>query len=149
MITEEQERELASVPNVIHRSSDPNYSSLDDRVFYPVNAGQLRDLLGKVLTNLDAMGLPDRAHRAAKQLLVQELWRWWDGVYDNSTTSGGSLAPIVMANSSGRVVEGVEPSNRWGWRSEQEYLTSADVAGMSTAMGELLQDARVRLDVAP
>lgn len=107
---------------VVHRQSSPVYDILGDNVFYPVNHQQLRDLLGRLLTQIDAMVLPDRPHRAAKTLLTQQVWRWWDGVADNATTSYlGCIAPIVVANG-GRVVDGVEPSNRWGWESEAVWL---------------------------
>lgn len=121
-------------PVVIHRQTSPHYGLLDDDVYYPINHWQLRDLLGKVLTQLDAMGLPDRAHRAARSLLTQEVWRWWDGVHENATTSGaGSIAPVVTRGSNpntGAV------SNRWGWKSEAEYLGSL-TASSTEATGHI------------
>lgn len=107
---------------VIHHQTSAHYDILGDDVFYPVNHQQLRDLIGKLLTQLDAMALPDRAHKAAKTLLVQEAWRWWDGVADNSTTSyDGCIAPVVVANN-GRYVQDATASNRWGWESESTWL---------------------------
>lgn len=109
----------STVP-VMHRQFSPDYPITGDNVYYPVNHQQLRDLLGKLLTQLDAMALPDRAHRAAKTLLVQEAWRWWDGVAENATTSYlGCIAPIVLPEQVGGA-----PSNRWGWPSEDAYLAS-------------------------
>lgn len=109
---------------VMHRQTSPHYGLVDDDILYPVDHRQLRDLLGRLLTQLDAMGLPDRAHRAARHLLTQEVWRWWDGVHENATTSGGGcIAPIVM-NPDAVPGDGRPPSNRWGWPSEAAYLAS-------------------------
>jgi hypothetical protein len=116
-------------PAVIHRQTS-HYDILGDNVYYPVNHRQVRDLLGKLLTQLDAMALSDRAHGAAKSLLTREVWGWWNGVYENATTSyKGCLAPIVMNGDTAiiderTIVEPVAPSNRWGWQSEQTYLDS-------------------------
>lgn len=117
---------------VIHRQTSEHYDILGDDIYYPVNHQQLRDLLGKLLTQLDAMALPDRAHRATKTLLTQEVWRWWDGVAVNATTSyKGCIAPVVVHNG-GKVPKGVStdgvvheaaPSNRWGWESEAQWLS--------------------------
>lgn len=118
---------------VVHRQTSEYYDILGDNIYYPINHVQLRDLLGKLLTQLDAMALPDRAHKAAKTLLVQEIWRWWDGVAVNSTTSyKGCIAPIVARNG-GKVPKGCQgddgvvyeeaPSNRWGFESEEQWLS--------------------------
>lgn len=108
--------------SVVHHQSSPHYDLLGDDVYYPTSHRQLRDLIGKLLTQLDAMALPDRAHKAARTLLTQEAWRWWDTVADNATTSaGGCIAPVVLANG-GRYLEGVAASNRWGWDSEAAWL---------------------------
>jgi hypothetical protein len=105
---------------VIHHQRAGRYDILADNVHYPITHLQVRDLLGKVLTHLDAMGLPDRAHRAARTLLTAEVWRWWDGVYENATTSTqGCIAPIVTGNDPNG-----PHSNRWGWQSEADYLAS-------------------------
>ena len=112
-------------PPVMHRQTSQHYDITGDNVYYPLNHQQLRDLLGKLLTQLDAMALPDRAHRAAKTLLVQETWRWWDSVAENATTSAqGCIAPVVCDS---RNVPGWDGpfSNRWGWASEQAFLNRA------------------------
>jgi hypothetical protein len=116
---------------VIHRQTSPQYEILDDCVYYPVNHNQMRDLLGRMLTHLDMMGLPDRAHRAARTLLTQEAWRWWDGVHTNAVTSyDGCIAPVVVRGGPGILDDG-PASNRWGWESEAAYLASllADAGG--------------------
>lgn len=110
---------------VLHHQRSPHYGIAADHIWYPTSPMQVRALVGKLLTQLDAMALPDRAHKAARTLLVQEIWRWWDGVYENATTSSeGCIAPIVAAPN-GRLAEGEPPSNRWGWRSEREWLDRA------------------------
>lgn len=109
---------------VVHRQTSPHYDVLGDDVYYPISHSQVRDLLGRVLTHLDAMGLPDRAHRAARTLLTQDLWRWWNEVHENATTSyRGCIAPVVMnPNRTPDSGGDVPPSNRWGWESEDAYL---------------------------
>lgn len=117
-------------PTEIHRQFSQHYDIVGDDVYFPVNHQQLRDLLGKLLTHLDAMALPDRTHKAARTLMVAQVWSWWDSVADNATTSyKGCIAPVVMANrgvvakgADGVVVEAA-PSNRWGWESEQQWLS--------------------------
>jgi hypothetical protein len=119
------------------------YDTLADNVYIPINHNLVRDLLGRVLTQLDAMGLPDRAHHAAKSLLTREVWRWWAFACDNSTTSGlGCIAPIVMVVDSVPVDDSaIDPkslSNRWGWQSEREWLDSlrpASTVNKETAKG--------------
>jgi len=122
MSTVTPDPEGRDVPGVVHRQRSPYYDVLADHIWYPTSPMQVRQLVGKLLTHLDAMALPDRAHRAARTLIVQEMWRWWDEVCDNAVTSTeGCLAPVV-ARPHGRYVEGEPSSNRWGWQSEQDWL---------------------------
>ena len=58
---------------VIHHQRSGRYDILADNIHFPISHLQVRDLLGKVLTHLDAMGLPDRAHRAARTLLTADV----------------------------------------------------------------------------
>lgn len=118
-------------PGVSHRSRwDTPYHTLSSEVYFPVNVDQFRGLIGKVLTHLDAMALPDRARRATKTLLVQTAWNWWSDAAENAATAGaGCLAPIVMNPRREMEMTGAwrpdePPSNRWGWKSEREYLDS-------------------------
>lgn len=104
-------------PVSVHRQRSEFYGILDDAVYNPVNHLLLRDLLGRLLTQLDAMALPDRAHRAARTLITAEVWRWWDFVHENAVTSGqGCIAPVVVRPIGGRL------SNRWGFADESAYL---------------------------
>lgn len=99
-----------------------SYYNLHDRVYFPINHKLVRDLLGRLLTQLDVMNLSDRAHSAAKSLTVREVWRWWSYVCDNAVTAGmGCLAPVVVDEDA---AEDEPLSNRWGWKSEQEWHTS-------------------------
>lgn len=116
-------------PDVIaYRETSPNYHHFSDLTWFPVNHNQVRDLLGRLLTQLDAMGLPDRAHKAARTLITADVWRWFDAACYNATTSAdGCLAPIVMTRTSWPVGEPppAEPaSNRWGWSSERAWFDS-------------------------
>lgn len=121
------DHELEREP-VLHRQTS-EYNVLGDNVFFPTNHALVRDLLGKLLTQLDVMNLPDRAHRAAKTLIVAEVWRWWDYVTDNCVTSyEGCLAPIMMRTRPYQKTDDGDPSppsNRWGWYSEEEYKAEA------------------------
>ena len=114
---EDKERiALSLIPT--HHQNSPYYGITDDSVYFPVEHKQLRGLLGEVLTILDTMNLPDRSHYASKAALTQAVWRWWDSVYQNSTTSyKGCIAPVVISDAIG-----AEPSNRWGWDSEERYI---------------------------
>lgn len=123
-MTEEEETrlELQAIPTM-HQNS-PYYGITDNDTYYTVSHLQLRDLIGKLLTLLDAMNLPDRVHHAQKALIVQSVWQWWDGVYENSTTSyKGCIAPIVITTELDAKISGdIYPSNRWTFNSEEEYL---------------------------
>jgi hypothetical protein len=118
-------------PYVVHRQTSPHYELLADNVYYPISHRALRELIGVVLTHIDAMGLPERTHKAAKTLIVRDAWRWWDGVHENATTSGaGCLAPVVLPPDHSPWSRGIGAAapdligNRWGWASEDEYLAS-------------------------
>lgn len=64
---------------------------------FPVDLHLAQNLLGVVLTHLDAIGMPDPQAKAVKDLVRQSFWRWWDTVKENSVTSyRGCLAPIVL-----------------------------------------------------
>jgi len=63
--------------------------------YFPVQAAQVRNLLGKILTHIEAMNLPPRVEKANKDLVRQSIWDWWSEAMNNSTTSwGGCIGPI-------------------------------------------------------
>lgn len=66
-------------------------------VFFPINYPQVRDLLGKMLTHVDALGLDAFQRDAAKSLIKQSIHVWFEGVQENSMTSyRGCIAPIEL-----------------------------------------------------
>lgn len=74
-----------------------------DRYFFPVNVHQIEDLLGKVLTQIEAMNLREGVEKANKDMARQTLWSWWGSAQDNSLTSSmGCIAPIKAPNSNGK-----------------------------------------------
>lgn len=115
--------EMQALPTM-HQTSQ--YNITGDNIYYPANHEQLRDLLGKLLTLLDAMNLPDRVHMAQKALIVQSVWAWWDSVYDNATTSyQGCIAPITLEPHKDSQFY---PGNRWGYKSEDEWFDKQPTA---------------------
>lgn len=65
--------------------------------YFPINTFQVRDLIGKMLTHVEAMGLTPSAEKANKDLIRQTLWRWFSDVRENSITSyRGCIAPIEV-----------------------------------------------------
>jgi hypothetical protein len=117
MSTEDEQRIAERSISTMHQSS--HYDITGDEVYYPINHEQLRELLGDYLTILDTMNLPDRVHKAVKANMTQTAWRWWDGVYENTTTSyKGCIAPIVCDK---HLDSKFYPSNRWGYESEEAY----------------------------
>lgn len=72
--------------------------------YFPVNLPLAQNILGKFLTHIEALGLPDKVEKANKDLVRQSFWRWWDNVQENSMTSyRGCIAPIqVLREDNGR-----------------------------------------------
>jgi hypothetical protein len=68
-----------------------------DELYFPVNKGQVNDILGKILTQLEAMNLTEKSERANKAIFKQMVWHWFDEAIDNSVTSAnGCIAPIKI-----------------------------------------------------
>lgn len=66
-------------------------------VYIPVNIGQVKDLLGKVLTQIEAMNLSEKAENANKSIAKQTIWLWWENAQENSLTSWERcIGPIDM-----------------------------------------------------
>lgn len=66
-----------------------------EEYFFPIQAAQVRNLIGKILTHVEAMNLPERVEKANKDLVRQAIWDWWSSAVDNSTSSaGGCIGPI-------------------------------------------------------
>lgn len=74
---------------------DPDVSPSD--YYFPVNVDLAQNLLGKVLTHVEAMNLPDKVEKANKDLVRQTFWTWWSSVQENSLTSyKGCIGPIQV-----------------------------------------------------
>ena len=62
------------------------------------------DLVGKMLTQIEAMNLRESVEKANKDIVRQILWSWWGSVQENSMTSSGlCIGPIVAPNDTGVV----------------------------------------------
>lgn len=90
-------------------------------VYFPINYPQVRDLLGKMLTHVDALGLPETQGKAAKDLVRQSFSQWFDGVQENSMTSyRGCIAPV-------EVLRGADGKDRkYVWHGEGDHAVSVD-----------------------
>lgn len=77
---------------------DVNYEDY----WYPIQKFQVSNLLGQVLTQLDAMNLSPDATKANRNIFIQMMWRWFDEVMDNSVTSADDrITPIkIVTNKS-------------------------------------------------
>jgi hypothetical protein len=63
--------------------------------WFPINQWQMDNLVGRVLTHIEAMNLPENVLKANKDLVKQSLWGWYGDVQENSLTSyQGCIAPI-------------------------------------------------------
>jgi hypothetical protein len=64
--------------------------------WFPINHSQVRDILGQILTQIEAMNLNEKSERASKAIFTQMVWRWFDEAMDNSATSyePAGLRPI-------------------------------------------------------
>lgn len=122
------------------------YDIFDDQVHFPLNHRQVRSLIGRLLTQLDAMALPDRAHAAAKTLFTREVWDWWVDACENSVTSyQGCIAPITVYQS--YIPDGEQFSQRISdrWDCEQgPPPDKMDVASTATVV-DIIRSDDVRL----
>lgn len=71
--------------------------------YFPTNYSQVSNLIGRMLTHVDALGLPSGQEKATKDLVRQSIQQWWSDVEDNSMTSfKGCIGPIeVRRNANG------------------------------------------------
>lgn len=75
-----------------------------NRYYFPANTRQFEDLVGKMLTQIEAMNLRESVEKANKDIVRQILWSWWGSVQENSMTSSGlCIGPIVAPNDTGVV----------------------------------------------
>lgn len=84
-----------------------------DNYLYPISHNQMSQLVGKALTHIEAMNLPQRAEKANKELLRKTLWDWWNDAVTNSITSTGRCIGPIRTN---------DPHHRSG--AKFEWLTN-------------------------
>lgn len=85
-----------------------------EHYYFPVNLSQVKDLLGKMLTQVEAMNLRGTVEKANKDIVRQRIWKWFEEVQDNSLTSyKGCIAPIFDFSDHGEVVKNGPQTNRW------------------------------------
>lgn len=110
----------------------PQHTTLD-QCYFPINAQLVRNLEEQMAIRIEMLNLTKKAEEAAKYVFQEMLWQWFYEAQDNSVTSyRGCIAPIVM-NTTSPLVGGDDdqPSNRWGWKSEEEYLESHKGEGIA------------------
>lgn len=101
-----------------------------ERYYFPVNLSLFEDLVGKMLTHIEAVNLPPGVEKANKDLIRQSLWRWWEFVQENSLSSYKNCIGPIMAPP-----KGAEPSTSDGY-IEYVWLTEG---GRIAFKGELDQ----------
>lgn len=90
-----------------------------DDWYFPINIDQVRDLKESLFTRLEMLNLSKKAEDAAKVVFQEFIWQWFAHVQENSTTSyKGCIAPVVCDEHKDSKFY---PSNRWGYKSEEEY----------------------------
>ncbi len=93
----EKRVELQSVPVHNLPSGVQDY----EKLHFPIDHSQIRNLLGHILTQVEAMSLPEKTEKANKAIYTQMVWRWFDDVMENSVTSSqGCIAPIKLVECS-------------------------------------------------
>lgn len=97
----------------------PLSSGNPDDFYFPVNISQLRELVGKMLTHVEAMGLPERAEKANKDLVRQSLYKWWEEAQEDSLTSyRGCIGPVELL----RHTNGTE--RKYVWHADGDHAVS-------------------------
>lgn len=73
-----------------------------EQYYFPINLRQFENLVGKVLTQIEAMNLNERSEKANKDIARQTLWNWWGDAQENSLTSSElCIGPIFAPTSDG------------------------------------------------
>lgn len=92
MDNQEERIALQSVPTHYLPKGIDNF----EEYWFPIYHIQVRDILGKILTQIEAINLPDKTEKANKAIFTQMVWRWFDEVMDNSATASqnSGLQPI-------------------------------------------------------
>lgn len=99
----------------------PAYANASD-YYFPINLDQVRELEEALFTRLEMLNLTKKAEEAAKIVFQEQIWQWFNDVQVNSTTSyRGCIAPVITKKTAETSDDREHPSNRWGWKSEEEY----------------------------
>lgn len=87
-----------------------------DRYYFPIDVSQVENLLGQMLTQVEAMNLREQVEKANKDIVRQRIWKWFEDVQENSLTSyQGCIAPIFDFSENGTIVKSGPQTNRWGY----------------------------------
>lgn len=94
---------------------------MPDDLYAPINGGyQLDGLIGKVLTLLDATGMPPAQGKAVKDLVKGQIRDWYAEALDNAETSfRGCIAPIVALRHTSNGTE-----RKYVWLAEGNHAVS-------------------------
>lgn len=108
------------LPGVPGHANASNY-------YFPINLDQVRDLEGSLFTRLEMLNLSKKAEDAAKVVFQEQVWQWFADVQENSTTSyKGCIAPVICEEHKDSKFY---PSNRWGFKDEEEWEDSQQKTG--------------------
>ena len=126
---EEQQRTqriaLQSVRTI--RTSGVPANANFENYYYPINVNQIRELEESIHTRLEMLNLSKKSEDAAKVVFNELLWQWFYEAQENCTTSyQGCIAPVVTKKTAEMSDDREYPSNRWGWKSEEEYLEATE-----------------------
>lgn len=104
-----------------HTLPVPYLDFTPDDLYVPINGGyQLDSLVGKMLTVVDAIGLPDPQAKAVKGLARQFIGQWYAETQHNAETSyRGCLAPIVALRDTSNHTE-----RKYVWLAEGDHAVS-------------------------
>ncbi len=92
----------------IHRVGE-SYGDYE-KFYFPIDHRQVRDILGQILTQVEAMNLNDKSEKALKAIFTQMIWRWFDEVMDNSSTSSEKAGIRPIRNERGNEYFSEEPA---------------------------------------
>lgn len=104
-----------------HQLPIPYLDVMPDDLYAPINGGyQLDDLVGKILTLFDAIGMPVDQSKAVKDLAKQQIRRWYADALNNAETSyRGCIAPIVALRHTSNGTE-----RKYVWLAEGNHAVS-------------------------
>lgn len=85
---------------------DGNTSNPDFDIYYPIHFDQVHHLVGQLLTQVEALGLPEPQSKAAKDVFKKLLYDWWFIVTENSKTAAADqLKPIEFNETQWRTTQ--------------------------------------------